>query len=44
VAVAQGVAPGTWAAAQAAWQARSRSDWQLGARFGAAYDEALEQL
>lgn len=41
VAASEGVAAGTWAAAQAAWQARLRSDWQLAARFGAAYDEAL---
>jgi hypothetical protein len=38
-----GVAPGAWAAAQAAWQARMTSDWTVGARFGEAYEAALKR-
>jgi hypothetical protein len=37
-----GVAPGGWAAAQSAWQARMMSDWTIGARFGEAYEAAVK--
>lgn len=33
-----GVAPGTWAATSAAWQAKIRSDWRLGAAYGERYE------
>ena len=38
-----GVEPGTWHAAQAAWQDRMTSDWTVGARFGEAYEAALKR-
>jgi hypothetical protein len=39
VAARYGVAPGRWAAAQAAWHARMASDWRLGQRFGQAFED-----
>lgn len=37
-AATKGVPMGTWASASAAWQAAIRSDWQLGAAFGTAFE------
>jgi len=33
-----GVAAGTWAATSAAWQAKMRSDWRLGAKYGELFE------
>jgi hypothetical protein len=38
-----GVPPGAWASAEAAWKGRTLSDWQLGARFGEAFQQALKR-
>ncbi|WP_436796053.1 hypothetical protein [Actinospongicola halichondriae] len=38
-----GVASGRWAEVSATWHGRVRADWELGARFGAAYAEALKR-
>lgn len=38
----RGVPVGQWADVAAAWQGRVRSDWELGARYGAAYELALK--
>lgn len=35
-----GVAPGSWAATSAAWQAKIRSDWRLGAAYGERFEAA----
>jgi hypothetical protein len=40
---AHGVAPGAWAPGEAAWKGRMLSDWQLGARFGEAFQQAVRR-
>jgi hypothetical protein len=37
-----GVPAGCWAEAEAQWKGRMTADWQLGARFGEAYERALK--
>lgn len=39
-----GVPVGRWTAIDAAWNARVRSDWKIGAKFGEAYEAAEKEL
>jgi len=42
-AVSQGVPPGRWPAIMGAWQARSNSDWKIGAKFASIYAAELDR-
>jgi hypothetical protein len=42
-AATHGVPPGTWATADAAWQAHMRSDWRIGAAYGEAFEAARKR-
>lgn len=39
-----GCPPGRWSEIDRVWQARIRADWQMGARFGEAYEKAMKAL
>jgi hypothetical protein len=43
-AATQGVPAGRWAAINSAWQARTHTDWKVGAHFGTTYQAEISRL